>query len=210
MDYMSTMSGAVFKLVACEHCGTEYFYQLKRVATGQGTSLLFLDNQGAAERAASCAEETLRLKLYCGVDLVPCPACGWYQQNMVAKARRQHRRWMLNAGACLTIGLIPVTFFGMVFNAVQRGGPAIPWPLFFAGIGSLAILGIGLMVAKCILAARYDPNSQEVEIRKRLSQGRAILRKEWEQRVQDQQGNQHVTNELRPPPDLPPGSDAAR
>jgi hypothetical protein len=73
MDYTSTMSGAVLKLVRCEHCGTEYVYKMQRMATGEGTSFLFLDNHGAADRAAARAEETLQRKLERGVDLVPCP-----------------------------------------------------------------------------------------------------------------------------------------
>jgi hypothetical protein len=187
MDYTSTASGAVLKLVRCEQCAAEYVYQMQRTATGGGTSLLFLDNEGAADRAAARAEQSLQRKLERGVDLVPCPACGWYQQTMFVKARRQYRRWMLYAGLCLTLGLIPVSFIGAVINAGPRDVPKIPWPLYFAGVLVLAAVGIALIVAKFILAARYDPNKQDVEHRKRVGQERALLRKDFERMLKRQQ-----------------------
>jgi hypothetical protein len=202
IDYTSTMSGAVLKFVRCEHCGTEYVYQLERTATGEGTSFLFSDNKGASARAASRAEDALRRKLERGVDLVPCPACGWYQQNMLPRARREHRRWMLNTGACLTIGLIPVALIGGLISAGQVGTPAIPWPVILAGLVVLAALGIGLMVGKFILARGYDPNSQDVETSKQLSQERAMLRDEFERLVKAQQGKNPFW-ERRPPQELP-------
>jgi len=51
-----------------------------------------------------------------GIEVIPCPACGWYQSNMIPKARRRHRRWMVYVGQCLTIGLIPVAIIGGIIN----------------------------------------------------------------------------------------------
>jgi hypothetical protein len=186
-DYTSTLSGSVLKFVPCEQCGTEYVYQMERTATGSGTSLLFLDNEGASERASSQAEAQLRRKLERGVDLVPCPRCGWYQQNMIPKARKQYRRWMLNTGAVLAVSLLPVGLFGAMANAGKHGPPTIPWPLFLAGLIAFALVGIGLMVAKSVLASRHDPNGQDVETRKQLGQSRAILREELEKMIKAQE-----------------------
>src|SRR5579871_595585 len=107
LDYFTTTTGSVLKLVRCESCHAEYAYELQRSAEGKGSSFLFLDNQGAAARASSRAEANLRNKLERGVDLVPCPECGWYQDNMQRKARRLHQRWMLLTGVCLALSSIP-------------------------------------------------------------------------------------------------------
>jgi hypothetical protein len=42
------------------------------------------------------------------------------------------------------------------------------------------MLGLGLMVAKFVLAVSYDPNNQDVETRKQIGQARAMLREEFE------------------------------
>lgn len=183
MDYTSTVSGGVLKLVRCEGCGAEYVYRLEREATGGGTSVLFLDNEGAAARATSRDAEALHRKLDRGLDVVPCPGCGWYQAAMIPKARREHRRWMLTAGAGLTLGLLPVLFVGGVINSARRGDPLVPWPLFVGGMATLAALGVGLMLAKVYLSRRYDPNAQDAEARKRQGQQRAVLRADFERMV---------------------------
>jgi hypothetical protein len=204
MGYTSTMSGSVFKLVACEQCGVEYVYELKRTAIGEGKSLLFLDNQGAEDRAAFRAEESLRRKLERGIDLVPCPACGWYQQHMIPKARREHYRWMLITGFCLAIGLIPIAVFGGVLNSAPRQGttePLIPWSLFLAGLGTLAVVSIGSMVGKFLLTLGYDPNAQDVESRKQLGRAQGMLREEFERFMAAQHEQEAV-----PTPDASPGT----
>lgn len=77
MDYTAHLSGSILKMVRCEQCAQDYVYVLTRSAEGQGRSLLFLDNEGARERAASRAERRLREKLERSCDPVPCLHCGW-------------------------------------------------------------------------------------------------------------------------------------
>jgi hypothetical protein len=118
------------KVVFYEQCGRSYAYELKR--TGQGSADRF---NGGHSAAVAQAEENLSWALYVGIDLVPCPACGWYQRHMIPKARRLHRRWMVYVGQCLTIGLIPVAIIGGIVNHINReqGGASVPWPTFVCG-----------------------------------------------------------------------------
>jgi hypothetical protein len=191
-EYTATLSGSVLKLVPCEHCGAEYVYQLERSAQGSGTSFLFLDNDGAQARASARAEAELRQLLERGVDLVPCPKCGWYQANMLPVARRQAYRGMRNAGLCLLIGVIPLALIGGLINAAAGGAPggdpAIPWPVFLAGLIVLGLAGAGLLVARVVRSASYDPNAGDVEAHKQLGQSRAMLREEFEKMIQTQAG----------------------
>jgi hypothetical protein len=202
MKYTSTVGGTVVKLVHCESCQGEYVYQMARKASGSGSSFLFNDNEDAAARAAAYAEQALLQKLNAGVDVVPCPACGWVQRHMVPKARRLHCRWMFHVGVGLTAGLIPLAMFGGIFNGISRAGPTIPWPVFGACLVALFLLGIGLIIGKAVLASRYDPNTTDVETRKQQGQWRAMLRQDYERMIQAQ-------SQGKTPPEGTPSGDAA-
>jgi hypothetical protein len=175
----------LLKLVHCEHCQKEYVYKLERSATGSGTSMLFLNNRGASARAAAQAQDKLRRSLEEGADLVPCPACGYYQAHMLPLARRGHRRWMLLTGAWLTLGLIPIALIAAAINDAARP-PLLSWPVFVALLGPPALLGIGLMFGKLLLAAAYDPNHADEDTRKQFGQQRAMLREDFEKLVKAQ------------------------
>jgi len=59
-EYRCTMSGVALKFVLCQHCGTNYVYQMKRDVEDVAASVYFLDNKGAEERARVGAEESLQ------------------------------------------------------------------------------------------------------------------------------------------------------
>jgi hypothetical protein len=174
IDYTSMIHGTMHKFVPCEQCGVEYVYLLERIASGSSSSFLFLDNSGAEERASAKADAALRRKLERGVDAVPCPKCGWYQDHMIPAARRAHRLWMLILGACLTIGVLPLGLIGALLNSNENAGPTIPWFTFQVGLAAIAILGIGLMIVKLIAGWCFDPNSQPVEARIQIGQSRVL------------------------------------
>src|SRR6476659_1736216 len=50
-EYSAKAIGHTLREVKCETCQADYVYVLKCEGIGSGTSVLFLDNQGAAERA---------------------------------------------------------------------------------------------------------------------------------------------------------------
>jgi hypothetical protein len=169
--------GQTTKVVHCEACRRSYAYELKR--TGYGSD----PDESAYSVALQRAEADLQRLLATGVEAIPCPACGWYQSSMIPLAQTQHCRWMLNAGLCLTIGLIPVAVIPASINATyaDQYTTPIPWPIFAAGAAGLAGLlavGIGLLW-KYHQRHRYDPNREDVEARIRYGQSRAtILSKE--------------------------------
>lgn len=102
-EYTAYAEVTVPKTVRCEECRHEYHYLMKRRATGSGTSALFLDNQGASERAQQRAADTLSSVVKTDCDPVPCPECGWYQARMVEKLRRGYHRWLVWVGAVLLV-----------------------------------------------------------------------------------------------------------
>jgi hypothetical protein len=180
-DYSCSTSGAVLKLVHCECCEAQYVYRMERSAKGQGTSVWFLNNAGAA-RAASEADTQLRCMLERDVDPVPCPKCGWYQQNMLRSARSEQGSRLLYVGVCFTLAFIPAAVIGLCVNFfVGRGGqPVVSGPVFLACSALWVVFGLSLILAGFIVAVRYDPNTQDLEARKLIGQTRAKLREEFE------------------------------
>jgi hypothetical protein len=160
---------------------------MTRSVSGQGTSLLFLDNQGAANRATTQAAAVLERTLEASCDPVPCPSCGWYQQPMVLLLRRRHHRWLFTTGvALLTLAaiLFLVANVGSSMNEHQPG--TVPTGLLWAIMATAVVLSPGLILFRCYLARRYEPNQGDAEARKRLGQARTIRPEEYLQILQDE------------------------
>jgi hypothetical protein len=178
---LAVARGQTTKVVRCEACKQSYTYELKRTGYGVADEA----SVGAYSLAEQRAEADLQQLLATGIEVIPCPACGWYQSNMIPEAQRRHRRWMLYAGQCLTIGLIPVAVIPTSINVTYADngtGPPIPWPIFAAGAaGLVGLLAVGIgMLWKYNLRQSYDPNREDVEARKRYGQSRATLLSEQE------------------------------
>jgi hypothetical protein len=80
--HVAAVQGAVWKFVSCAHCQARFAYLLELEATGEDHDLLFLDAEGSAKRAQVKAEQNLLLKSRNVVLPVPCPTCGFYQEDM--------------------------------------------------------------------------------------------------------------------------------
>ena len=93
---------------------------------------------------------------------------------------------MLFLGVLLTAGLLPLAMIGFFINSFRWGPdrPIIPWHVMLAGFVLLALVGASLIIARSILASRYDPNSADPEARIHLGRSRAMLRYEFDMEVQ--------------------------
>src|SRR4051812_28413051 len=102
-----TLSGAVYKIVRCEHCQSEYVYLMERATSASDTTLPFADIWDSLGRARSNAEARLQQRLANEHDAVPCPQCGWFQSYMYPLARRAHWRgvFVLGLWGCI-VGLV--------------------------------------------------------------------------------------------------------
>jgi len=180
LQYKDKLRGQVPKLVPCEECGLEYVYLFQGSAEGTGTSALFLDNQGAQDRARAHAEAHLAVTLQQGVAVVPCPRCGRVQQNMVPLARSSRLVWLLLVVLALSLA---VAVFGMwaavcsltAANRQEQAEALTAWIV----VGALAVVAAGLFFLRRALNQRYDPNSAPVEERQRLGQELAVTKEEF-------------------------------
>ena len=192
LTYTTTLRGCAPKLVCCENCSFEYIYLMEATTSGEGTSLLFLDNAGARQRAAERAEAALHENLAQGCEVVPCPQCGAVQQHMLPRARELHLRWMRKTGLIvLAVGSIlsfPAGFYVLV-DLLNTGFTALTWGALLV-VGSLLGAGGALLAQRWSLCRRYDANSLPVEDRKRLGQQRAVSKVDF-------------LNNESPPPESP-------
>jgi hypothetical protein len=177
----ASVPGQTTKVVRCEACGRSYAYELKRIGCG------YADGHSASSLslAQQRAEEDLQRLLAIGVEAIPCPACGWYQSDMVPEVRSRHRRGMLYLGQCLTFAVIPMGVVGELLYLVNNDvgdPPAIPWPLFVAGMVCLLAAGVGLLIRRRYLAKNFDPNAEDVRARTLSGQSRAVLLSEQKAR----------------------------
>ncbi len=182
MQYTATVRGRTPKLVQCEKCAYEYVYFMSRKGYGEARSLMFLDNKGAANRATDQARERLAYKLDHSCDPVPCPACGWYQENMVARARHLRYGWL---GITLTV-LYPVTVVMAMlagFVTMDNKDPSSDTKQIIMVLwimsGVFGALTVGLTVLSRRLHRRFNPNGENVEERKKRGQSRTISKKEY-------------------------------
>jgi hypothetical protein len=185
-EYSTTLVNHALRTVQCESCQAEYVYVLKCEGVGSGTSVLFLDNEGAKERAAKAAVDMLTEKLENAVDGVPCPNCGWYQADMITHLRSEWCSAMDVAGLIATVfglvGLAASAVLGYVtwVNAAPNGkGPTLPqigWAAIISGI--VVAAGLVLFFVRSRLAAGVKPNHEPLDRRLALGRRRAALASE--------------------------------
>lgn len=147
-------SGAAFKYVDCEKCGQRYVYLLARKGTGNGFSVLWLDNNGATQRAFDQAEQNLNRLLQKGVDPAPCPHCGRIQTHMFKWSRPFYNRWMKRAAYALLL-LSPLLFIANAF--LRKKG----LPPHSAGLVAAIVFCCGgaMLAYRAVRAMIWDPNT---------------------------------------------------
>ncbi len=183
-QYTATAEGSRVKFVPCEHCSVEYVYVIEREAMGSGTSMYMLNNEGAADRAASAAGETLSNVLENDFDPIPCPECGHYQRYMFPKL-------LGNTGLWVRLVLLVVIVLGCLaaVNAIYRslsyllhlvggslGQLIAAWLILLAPV----VAGFGLSILNNALIRRFDPNEGDPQARIAIARTRAITREEFE------------------------------
>jgi hypothetical protein len=146
----ATVKGLTTKVVKCERCGESYEYILSRSGRGRDDSEAYSD---------------LEQRLVEGCEPVPCPSCGWYQNNMVPRARRLRHRWMFHTALYLFLGsIVGWLVVGITAGMIGIVGPEDPRS-DVVRIIMICLVGLGMLLPPTLLILRYclclsyDPNA---------------------------------------------------
>ena len=179
--YTATAAGSVLKLVHCEQCNHEFGYKMSRKAAGDAFSTLGLSNQRAADAAETQAGKRLQRKLAKSCDPVPCPECGLYQPEMVARLRVVRFKWLDNP----VFGLILSPIFMSIFlgGYFARQEQPILWFGVLFGVAWGLALAIGL--TRTWLNRVIDPNASPANKRIALGKRLSMTKAEFERLAQE-------------------------
>jgi hypothetical protein len=168
VTHVAAVQGAVWKFVTCAQCQQRYAYLLELEATGENHDVLFFDGEGAAERARAKAEQNLLHKCRNVVIPVPCPACGWYQEDMTRKLKEE-------------ASINPLQIAGAAIAVIAFVPLALSIPYIWVLTVFLALSGLALVILGYMLAFRFDPNAGDPEPRKVLGRRHAV----WGEQLAD-------------------------
>lgn len=119
--------------------------------------------EGGAEECDVAANKKLRDALLKGVELVACPQCGWYQEDMVSEYRSRQLSWLPWVGLWMLLVLAAAAYWQMTRGPNRPIGSVWVGPdykletfLFFLGTGATSILLA--LAARWLLALRHTPN----------------------------------------------------
>ena len=111
-----TLTGECRKSLACEMCEREYSYILQRTTqVRQGFFTLNYSDKAVFAELKVKGEKKIATILEDGIDIVPCPACGWVQQTMIDDWKKHALRWMKTLAL---ISLLSGIALGMTFFAL--------------------------------------------------------------------------------------------
>lgn len=192
VNYTATVKGSTPVAVRCEKCGHKYYYLLVCTAVGRGQAPYGLGAEAAKERARAAAERQLRRMLETEIVPVPCPQCGWYQEEMIPQLKAPRLRWMRFVGISGVVvgGLVAVVATLLTAASGERHSTIEPAAVVVAwGVTAITLLGgIALLLVRRHKNAGYDPNNPETE-QERIELGRrfTITKEEAEELMQDQE-----------------------
>jgi len=153
--YTVTVGGRAVKTTDCGRCGVPYVYVVERKAAA-GTSVLWLDNDGAKERAASDARVALSAALADAVEPAACPGCGWYQPDMVTEARRRRGRWLVRGvGFAAVFSTVFFLLAVLTESAHTYDGDPVLWKI----TGALALTAGVFAALRHVRCTKWDPNA---------------------------------------------------
>jgi hypothetical protein len=173
-EFTSVVSGSVDRVVDCESCHQSYVYVVNRTGIGKTTNLIFQDGSDAYRRAGAIAKSQLERRLEVGIEIVPCPSCGWFQKDMVTLARSRHLRSLLYL-AMMLITAATIVFLIGVFSLLRPGPQSIPSGVW-VGMGVLAVSAIVLVAVRFWLSTTFDPNDEPIAKRIEIAELARLIR----------------------------------
>jgi hypothetical protein len=164
VTYAASAKGSTAVAVRCEKCAQKYYYKLTCTAIARGGALYGIGQEKAKRFARRMAKKKLSQMLETEIRAVPCPHCGWYQEEMIPVLRESHLRSLRTCGiSFLVVGCIcgPIAAMGAIDQISQTG--QFGELLYVFGVPAVIGLVVGgiLQVVRWHKNARFDPNDPE-------------------------------------------------
>ena len=138
--------------VTCERCGQKFGYAFTRRGVGSSYSPYGLGSKSGEVHAERTAAQQAAERTHTEAELVPCPGCGWVNEDAIRQFRAGQYRGLLTYGLLLSIVSLAVAGV-MVFlttnGAIQNGRDIEFTRTLAAWVG-----GVGLATAVFLIALR--------------------------------------------------------
>lgn len=145
LSVTASSAGGTIAKVSCDKCQSEYYYELTRVGTSTGHSPYGIAISSLEETARERSKDELVSRLQSEAELVPCPNCGWINDELVTGFRRgRYRGFGLAALLTMIVGTV-VSFVASWF--VYLGPQVDRWSLPYLLVGGpLLSICLGIMM----------------------------------------------------------------
>jgi hypothetical protein len=166
------------RYVRCEHCDSNYIYELTRVGVGEAEGMLINKELVASPLAVERAMADLRRELAHGNEAVPCPECYLYQKCMTAEARRIQWGWIRRIGGQALLALPIVTVLAVLMAVVFFPGNTRLAVALASGI-AVVLLAAGAITALVFHLTPCRPNQWSESYRRGQAEALACTREEF-------------------------------
>jgi hypothetical protein len=126
---------------------------MKREASGEAASWLWLNNNGASYKSTVIANDKLNAKLQGEIDSISCPDCGKYQEEMVRKLKRD--AWIDVLRVAISFGLIGGILI-LIGSCLSSSFPAWLQSILLIALFSFWVWAVAKMA---IRASKLNPNA---------------------------------------------------
>jgi hypothetical protein len=161
-DDYGTLKRTVFVDLTCEKCGHRYGHAMTRTRRAIGDRYVWQSREKYRDKYVGEARRELDAKLACGVEVVPCPECGWIQSSMLDRARQERypaETWpALTAFTIVMIALVGIFVLWELEKAFRLNW-VNAWISLSTTFGLMVCCGGACILREALRARRYDPNS---------------------------------------------------
>lgn len=172
-----TIEKTAIKQAHCEHCNCLYAYQTSRKASRSSDGALAAGHVGGVvgvliwalvrslsknddSKLRAQAEIAAQKQIDRAIEVVPCPECGWYQQDMVKEARRRARRdrLMMTFISFGSLAAFALFIMAAINDDKYSRKPIVPHSALWIA-GSVVAICTALYVLRWVHLGNYDVNA---------------------------------------------------
>jgi hypothetical protein len=180
-DDYGTLKRTVFVDLVCEQCSHCYGHAMTRTRRAIGDRYVWQSREKYREKWLAQARRELEVKLARGVEVVPCPRCGWFQARMLSRAREERypsTSWPALSAFVLAMIALAGLFVLWELEKAFRLNWVNAWISLSATFGLMVCCGGLCILREALRARKYDPNSAPQEERIEMGLQRSLS---WEQ-----------------------------